>query len=113
LPPLRLFDFRLDDPFRDDFREGTFAPFFRASLRPIAIACLRLFTVRPEPLFSEPRFRRRIADSTLFDAFLPYLAMVEFLMLLVTYDVPRAACRVRRAARATCDVLRATDNRHG
>jgi len=60
---------------RDDLR-GTFAPFSRASLRPIAIACFRLLTRRPErPLFSVPRFRRRIADSTLFDAFLPYLAI--------------------------------------
>lgn len=32
---------------------GTFAPFFRASDSPIAIACLRLFTVFPlRPLFS-------------------------------------------------------------
>jgi hypothetical protein len=30
-----------------DFFLGTFAPFFRASERPIAIACRRLFTVPP------------------------------------------------------------------
>jgi hypothetical protein len=41
----------------------------------MAIACLRLFTVRPEPLFSEPRFRRRIADFTVFAADFPYFAM--------------------------------------
>jgi hypothetical protein len=56
-------------------RLGTFAPFFRASLRPIAMACLRLFTFRPEPLSSVPRFRRRIADSTFFDADFPYFAI--------------------------------------
>ncbi len=62
------------DRLRDDFR-GTFAPFFLASLRPIAIACLRLLTLRPEPLFSVPRLRRCIADLTDLDAALPYLAM--------------------------------------
>ena len=61
--------------FEDDRRDGTFAPFFRASLRPMAIACLRLLTLRPEPLLSVPFFRRRIADSTRFDADFPYFAM--------------------------------------
>ena len=65
------------DRERDRLRGGTFAPFFRASLKPIAIACFRLLTVRPErPLFSEPRLRRRIADSTVFCARFPYFAMV-------------------------------------
>ena len=54
---------------------GTFAPFRLASLRPIAIACLRLVTFRPEPLLSVPRFRRRIVDLTFFDADLPYFAI--------------------------------------
>jgi hypothetical protein len=58
----------------DRFR-GTFAPFSRASDKPIAIACLRLFTFRPEPLFSVPFFRRRIALSTFFPAPLLYLAI--------------------------------------
>jgi hypothetical protein len=56
-------------------RGGTFAPFSRASSRPIAIACSRLFTFPPRPpfpLLNVPFFRRRIALSTLFDAFLPY-----------------------------------------
>ena len=52
---------RLLVPFR---LRGTFAPFFRASDRPIAIACFRLFTLRPDPLFNVPRLRRRIALST-------------------------------------------------
>jgi hypothetical protein len=64
----------LRDLFRDDFR-GTFAPFSRASLSPIAIACLRLVTFRPELLFSVPFFFRRIVDRTLFDADFPYFAM--------------------------------------
>jgi hypothetical protein len=71
--PARV-DFR--DVFREEvFRGGTFAPFLRASLRPMAIACFRLFTLRPDPLFSVPFFRRLIVDSTLFEAALPYFAM--------------------------------------
>ena len=64
----RLFELR-------DDRDGTLAPFSRASLRPIAIACLRLFTRPPEPLLSVPRLRRRIADSTFLLADLPYFAI--------------------------------------
>jgi hypothetical protein len=54
---------------------GTLAPFLLASLKPMAIACFRLVTLRPEPLFSVPRLRRRIADFTVFDAPLPYFAI--------------------------------------
>jgi hypothetical protein len=55
---------------------GTLAPFFRASERPMAIACLRLVTFLPlRPLLSVPRFRLRIALFTDFDAPLPYLAI--------------------------------------
>ena len=61
--------------FDDERRFGTLAPFSRASLNPIAIACLRLFTLRPDPLFNVPRFRRRIADATRFFAERPYFAM--------------------------------------
>ena len=69
---------RLREVFRerDDFRGGTFAPFLRASLSAMAIACLRLFTVRPDPLFKVPLFLRRMVDSTFFDAALPYFAML-------------------------------------
>jgi hypothetical protein len=56
------------------FFRGTFAPLLRASESPIAMACLRLFTVLPErPLFNVPRFRRRIALLTHFPADFPYL----------------------------------------
>jgi hypothetical protein len=40
----------------------------------MAMACLRLVTRRPDPLFSVPFFFRRIADSTVFDAAFPYFA---------------------------------------
>src|SRR5262249_33907882 len=64
---------RLREPPR---LRGTLPPSRRASLRPIAIACLRLVTFRPErPDFSVPRFRSCIARSTLLCAFFPYLAM--------------------------------------
>jgi len=59
----------------DRRRDGTLAPSFRASLRPMAIACFRLFTLRPDPLLSVPFFFRRIADSTRFDAAFPYFAI--------------------------------------
>lgn len=59
---------------RDDFL-GTFAPFFRASLSPIAIACFRLFTLLPDPLLSVPFLRRRIVERTFFEADLPYFAI--------------------------------------
>src|SRR6476646_6127543 len=65
----------LREALRDPFRDGTFAPFCLASLNAIAMACLRLLTLRPDPLFSVPFFLRRIVDSTFFDADLPYLAM--------------------------------------
>jgi hypothetical protein len=57
------------------FGDGTFAPFFRASESPIAIACSRLFTLPPWPDFPRrrvPRLRRRIALLTLLLAPLPY-----------------------------------------
>jgi hypothetical protein len=41
----------------------------------MAIACFRLFTLRPDPLFSVPFFLRCIADLTRLPAAFPYLAM--------------------------------------
>jgi hypothetical protein len=70
-----LFDLRLPDDFLellDFFREldpfffGTLAPACRASLRPIAIACFRLVTLRPEPERSVPCLRSCITFSTFF-----------------------------------------------
>lgn len=89
---LRLEDFLLEDFLPEDFLledfllpedffrlerffAGTFAPFLRASERPIAIAWSRLFTLPPRPDLprrSVPRLRRRMALSTLLLAFLPY-----------------------------------------
>ena len=68
-----------------DFRfDGTFAPFFRASESPIAIACFLLFTLPPFPplpLRSVPFFRFFIALSTLLPAAFPYFR-VDFLRVL-------------------------------
>ena len=85
LDEVRLDDARLRDPealrdpddFRDpdDLRDGTLPPLLRASLSAMAMACLRLVTLRPELLLSVPRLRRRIVDSTFFEAALPYFAM--------------------------------------
>src|SRR4051812_39481646 len=56
------------------FFGGTFLPSRRASDRPMAIACLRLLTLRPEPpLFNVPALRFFIARPTLADAPLEYL----------------------------------------
>jgi hypothetical protein len=86
----RLLDDRLRDELRlrdevrlrDELRfRGTFAPSFRASDSPIAIACFRLFTFPPCPLLprlSVPCFRRRIALSTLLLAFRLYLRPPDF-----------------------------------
>jgi len=59
---------------------GTFAPFFRASERPMAIACLRLLALGclPDPAFSFPRLARCMALRTLFCAPLPYLRPFDF-----------------------------------
>jgi hypothetical protein len=63
-----------DDPFfARFFFFGTLAPDLRASDNPIAIACLRLLTLRPErPLFNVPFLRFFIARSTLLDALFEY-----------------------------------------
>jgi hypothetical protein len=54
-------------------RGGTRAPFSRASLNAMAMACFRLVTLRPDPDRSVPRFRRRIVLSTVSEAFFEYL----------------------------------------
>lgn len=59
---------------------GTLAPFERASLSPMAIACFRLFTFAPLLLFSVPAFRRCIADLTRFWAAFPYFATLPPLL---------------------------------
>jgi hypothetical protein len=52
---------------------GTFAPLALASDRPIAMACLRLFTLRPDrPLVSVPALRFFIARSTFAADFVEY-----------------------------------------
>jgi len=73
----------LERPFFDElfleapFFLGTFAPFFLASERPIAMACLRLVTFFPDlPDFNFPRFFSCIALSTFFWAPFEYFAML-------------------------------------
>src|SRR5262245_45788339 len=82
--------------FRDDRRAGTLAPLSRASLKPMAIACLRLVTRRPEPLLRLPFLRRRIADSTFLDADLPYFAMLT-----------STSCHARRVLEPSHAIVRA------
>jgi len=64
----------------DDFGRGTLPPAFRASDKPIAMACLRLVTFLPlRPLFSLPCFISCIARSTLLCALRPYFRPLDFL----------------------------------
>jgi hypothetical protein len=74
---------------------GTFAPFSRASFNPIAIACLRLLTFRPEPDFSVPRFRRRIALSTVLDAFFEYRLFAMAVLFRGAQQTRIEKCRSR------------------
>lgn len=93
---------RFERPPVDAGSAGTFAPFFRASLRPMATACFRLVTFRPDPLRSVPRLRRRMADPTLSDAFLPYFA-TGVLLVVGTCAVQRRVPFLHRAAAAPRD----------
>jgi len=57
---------------------GTFAPRWRASDKPMAIACLRFFTFLPErPLSNFPRLYSCIALLTLRFEVFPYLAIAS------------------------------------
>ena len=63
-----------------DLFRGTLAPFFRASERPMAIACFRLFTLPPLPPFPDrkvPFFFLCIALFTDLPAARPYLAIAS------------------------------------
>jgi hypothetical protein len=64
---------------------GTFAPLFRASESPIAIACFRDVTLPPFPPLPErnvPRFSRCMALFTLVLAALPYFLCDPFLFAI-------------------------------
>jgi hypothetical protein len=86
------------------FLLGTFAPLLRASERPIAIACLRLFTLPPFPPLpdlSVPRFLRRIALATVLLAALPYFRPRDFVLIamdsssLLRVRIRHGGCAVR------------------
>jgi hypothetical protein len=62
---------------------GTFLPSALASDSPIAIACLRLVTLRPErPLFKVPALRFFITRSTSAEALLEYFRAFRAMMVL-------------------------------
>jgi len=70
---LALFAVFVVRDFVTDFFADTFFPSFRASERPIAIACFRLLTVLPDlPLFNVPFFRLCNARATFFVAAFEY-----------------------------------------
>jgi hypothetical protein len=90
---------RFAPPFFALRLRGTLAPFSRASLRPIAIACSLLFTFRPlRPLFSVSFLRRRIALATRLLALLPYLRPLDFFFAAIDHS-PRTGGQSHRGAR--------------
>lgn len=66
--------------FLAPFFGGTFAPFSLASDNPIAIACLRLVTFFPVPVFSDPSFFLCMARFTLPPAPFEYFAITFILI---------------------------------
>jgi len=68
-----------------DFFAGTLAPDFLASESPIATACFRLVTLRPDPLFNFPCLKAFISRSTLLEALGPYFLVLEFFLLAVFF----------------------------
>jgi hypothetical protein len=88
---------------------GTFAPAALASDRPIAIACLRLVTFRPErPFLNVPALRSFIARSTLADAFFEYF--LAMMVLLPARNQSTQAAKVPRDA-PTLDSRRKNDRK--
>lgn len=87
-----------------DFRfDGTFAPFLRASERPMAIACFLLVTFPPFPplpLRSVPFLRFLIALSTCLLTASPYVRPLDFLRVLF-FRV--AMCDHSRSCWLTCE----------
>src|SRR5262249_17777764 len=86
---------------------GTLAPAFRASDKPMAIACLRLLTFLPDrPLFKVPRFLSCIALLTLLAAFFPYLAMDDSFTPITGLEAHRpessAQCSTRDEIEKQC-----------
>ena len=65
------------EDFLVDLLRGTLLPDLRASDRPMAMACFRLVTLRPDlPLFNVPFLRSRMALPTFLDAVLPYFLAI-------------------------------------
>jgi hypothetical protein len=83
---LRVFAFFFAFFFAAFFFEaffGTFAPSALASESPIAMACLRLVTLRPErPLLKVPALRFFITRSTSADALLEYFRAFRAMIIL-------------------------------
>jgi hypothetical protein len=75
---------------------GTLAPFFRASDRPIAIACFLLLTFLPERLLlSAPDLRFFIARPTFFAAPLEYFRFFAFFAIPLILEIQSFRAQVR------------------
>lgn len=84
---------------------GTLPPSFRASDKPIAIACFLLVTFWPEPDFSVPRLRSCIAFSTFSLAFAPYRLLPDFLAAICAPPRPKPVCESEQRLCPDCSVL--------
>jgi hypothetical protein len=89
---------------------GTFLPLDRASDRPIAIACLRLFTFRPLPDLSVPFFRRRIALSTSLLALSEYFRPEDFFAAIFGSSQVESGHRARFVQNAHLHMTRREGN---
>ncbi len=81
-----------------DFRDGILAPDLRASLSPMAIACLRLLTLRRPPDLSSPCLYSCITFFIFRFAFGPYLRPLDL------------RCELRELAARRERVLRLRDD---
>jgi hypothetical protein len=89
----------LDDWDAPLFLAGALAPLSRASLRPIAMACLREVTFLPLPLFSFPCFISRMASPTLRPAAFEYFAI-----LLIFLNPPKFLYQPLQHYQEACDI---------
>src|SRR5882672_2967569 len=102
----RRYFFRLDELRElDDRFAGTLPPARRASLSPMAMACLRLVTFLPErPDLSLPRFISCMARSTFLPALAPYLRDDFFFAAIDGSFLPRPPADARPARSSGANV---------
>jgi hypothetical protein len=106
----RVHRLNLLHPTRSYFFErflGTLAPFFRASERPIAIACFLLLTFLPDlPLLSVPVLRFFMARPTFFAAPLEYFPFFAIALIPEVSGTSKSELSVRPKVHFFCEMKR-------